>query len=100
MSAESVVKSLEAKLAEFAGLNARVRFDMGDDGTIAIDAKDGAPRLADEAMEADCTIRVSAENMEKLIAGDLNPMLAYTLGKLKIDGSLGVAMKVAALLEE
>jgi putative sterol carrier protein len=51
-------------------------------------------------MEAVCTIRVSAENMEKLMAGALNPMLAYTLGKLKIDGSMGVAMKVAALLEE
>jgi len=100
MSAENVAKALEAKLAEFAGLNARVRFDMGDAGTIAVDAKDGTPRLADESMEADCTIRVSAENMEKLMAGALNPMLAYTLGKLKIDGSLGVAMKVAALLEE
>jgi len=100
VSAESVARSLEAKLAEFAGLNARVRFDMGGDGTIAVDAKDGPPRIADERMEADCTIRVSAENLEKLIAGALNPMLAYTLGKLRIDGSLGVAMKVAALLEE
>jgi putative sterol carrier protein len=27
-------------------------------------------------------------------------MMAYTLGKLKIEGSMGVAMKVAALLEE
>jgi len=34
------------------------------------------------------------------MAGALNPMLAYTLGKLKVDGSMGVAMKVAALLEE
>jgi putative sterol carrier protein len=35
-----------------------------------------------------------------LIDGELNAMMAYTLGKLKIDGSMGVAMKVAALLEE
>ncbi len=50
--------------------------------------------------DADCTIRISAENLAKLIDGELNPMMAYTLGKLKIDGSMGVAMKVAALLEE
>jgi len=100
MSAESIKETLAGRLPEFAGLNARIRFDMGEDGTIAIDAKDGPPRLADESMEAVCTIRVTAENMEKLMAGTLNPMLAYTLGKLKIDGSLGVAMKVAALLEE
>jgi len=100
MSTESITQGLEDRLSDFAGLNARIRFDMGADGAIAIDAKDGAPNIADENMDADCTIRVSAENMEKLMAGALNPMLAYTLGKLKIDGSMGVAMKVAALLEE
>ncbi len=100
MSTETITQGLQGRLADFAGLNARIRFDMGADGAVAIDAKDAAPRLADENMEADCTIRVSAENMEKLMAGALNPMLAYTLGKLKVDGSMGVAMKVAALLEE
>ena len=38
--------------------------------------------------------------MAKLMDGALNPMMAYTLGKLKIEGSMGIAMKVAALLEE
>lgn len=100
MSAETITQGLQDRLSDFAGLKARIRFDMGADGAVAIDAKDGAPRLTDDSMEADCTIRVSVENMEKLMAGALNPMLAYTLGKLKIDGSMGVAMKVAALLEE
>ena len=100
MSIETISQGLQGRLSEFAGLNARIRFDMGADGAIAIDAKDGAPRMADGDMEADCTIRLSAENMEKLMAGALNPMLAYTLGKLKVDGSMGVAMKVAALLED
>ena len=100
MSSETIAQGLQNRLGEFAGLNARVRFDMRADGAIAIDAKNGAPHIADESMEADCTIRTSAENMEKLMAGTLNPMLAYTLGKLKVDGSMGVAMKVAALLED
>ncbi|MHA1599633.1 MAG: SCP2 sterol-binding domain-containing protein [Alphaproteobacteria bacterium] len=100
MSIETITQDLQNRLSEFAGLNARIRFDMGTDGAIAIDAKDGTPGMADDDMEADCTIRISAENMEKLMTGALNPMLAYTLGKLKIDGSMGVAMKVAALLEE
>lgn len=100
MSSESITQDLQNRLSDFAGLNACVRFDMGADGTIAVDAKNGAPCIADDSMEADCTIRVSVENMEKLMAGTLNPMLAYTLGKLKIDGSMGIAMKVAARLEE
>jgi putative sterol carrier protein len=39
-------------------------------------------------------------DLEKLTAGELNPMLAYTLGRLKVEGSMGIAMKVAALLED
>ncbi|MFQ5775316.1 MAG: SCP2 sterol-binding domain-containing protein [Kiloniellaceae bacterium] len=100
MSVESVTRSIEARLNDFAGLNARVAFDLGADGVIAIDATAGPPALSHEAGEADCTIRVSADNLAKLIDGSLNPMMAYTLGKLKIDGSMGIAMKVAALLEE
>ena len=38
--------------------------------------------------------------MEKLMAGTLNPTLAYSLGKLKVDGSLGVALKLASMMEE
>ena len=101
MSVDRIVQSIEARLADFAGLGARIRFDLGADGAIAVDATASPPGLSREpGDEADCTIRVSAENLEKLIDGSLNPMLAYTLGKLKIDGSMGVAMKVAALLED
>ncbi|MEE8188799.1 MAG: SCP2 sterol-binding domain-containing protein [Kiloniellales bacterium] len=100
MSLDKITKSFEARLNDFAGLNARVIFDLGDDGVIAVDATASPPALSHEAIEADCTIRLSADNMEKLIEGALNPMMAYTLGKLKIDGSMGVAMKVASLLEE
>ena len=61
---------------------------------------DAGGDAADEAAETDCTIRISAGDMAQLMSGGLNPMMAYTLGKLKIEGSLGVAMKVASLLEE
>jgi putative sterol carrier protein len=35
----------------------------------------------------------------QLIDGRLSPTLAYTLGQIKVEGSLGVAMKLASLLE-
>ncbi len=100
MTAEKISQTLESNLAAFAGLGYKVAFDLGDDGAIAIDATGSAPVLVDAWDDADCTIRISAENLVKLIDGELNAMMAYTLGKLKIDGSMGVAMKVAALLEE
>ena len=100
MSLESITKSLEARLNDFAGLNARVLFDLGEDGVISVDGTTNPPTLGHEAIEADCTIRFTAADMEMMMEGALNPMLAYTMGKLKVDGSLGVAMKVASLLED
>ncbi len=100
MTVEKIAQALESNLAAFAGLGAKVAFDLSDDGMLAIDATGSPPVMSDAADDADCTIRISAENLAKLIDGELNPMMAYTLGKLKIEGSMGVAMKVAALLEE
>ncbi len=100
MTVEKIAQALESNLAAFAGLGAKVAFDLGDDGVLAIDATGSPPALADALDDADCTIRISADDMAKLLDGALNPMMAYTLGKLKIEGSMGIAMKVAALLEE
>ncbi len=100
MTLENIARKLESNLATFTGLGYKVAFDLGDDGVLAIDGTGSQPALTDITDDADCTIRISAENLAKLIDGELNPMMAYTLGKLKIEGSMGVAMKVAALLEE
>ena len=83
MSLDGITKSIERRLADFAGLNARVQFDMGEDGVISIDATTNPPTLGHEAIEADCTIRLSAADMEMMIEGALNPMMAYTLGDRK-----------------
>ena len=45
-------------------------------------------------LEADCTITVSAEVLEKLRDGELNLMMAVMGGQIKIDGDMGLAMKV------
>ena len=100
MTLEDINRKLESNLATFAGLGYKVAFDLGEDGTLAIDGTGPQPTMTDATDDADCTIRISVENLAKLMDGELNPMIAYTLGKLKIDGSMGVAMKVAALLEE
>ena len=100
MSLERITEKLTPQLGSFAGLDARIAFDLGEDGTVLVDATVSPPTLSNEADGADCTIKVSAEDLEGMMDGTVNPMLAYTLGKLKVEGSMGVAMKVAALLEE
>jgi putative sterol carrier protein len=90
---------LNAALATLAGLGEIVRFDLGDDGTYTVDARAPQPLLlTDSEEEPACTIRISKENLNKLIEGRLDPMLAYTFGKIKVSGSLGVAMKLVNAL--
>ncbi|MBV0913532.1 SCP2 sterol-binding domain-containing protein [Anianabacter salinae] len=81
------------------GLNKRplgtsVKFDCGEDGAITVDHD--TARVADE--DAACTIRISRGNLEKLIAGDLNPMTAFAMGKIKVSGDMSVALKLSQLL--
>jgi putative sterol carrier protein len=38
------------------------------------------------------------DTMKELLSGDSNPMMAVMMGKVKIKGDMGVAMKVQSLL--
>ena len=100
MSYSDLADTFRRRAIEFSPLKARVLFDFGDGGAILVDASASPPEIHEETGEADCTIRVTVENLEKLMTGAMNPTLAYTLGRLKIDGSMGLAMKVANLLDE
>ena len=99
MSLESVTERLRADVARFAGLNAKVKFALDEGGVILIDATQSPPALSHADEEAACTIRLSEAKLLKLMDGQLSPTLAYTLGQIKVEGSLGVAMKLANLLE-
>lgn len=71
-----------------------LKFDCGADGALTLDG--GQAALADNP--ADCTIAISVANLEKLIAGKLNPMTAFAMGKLKVSGDMSVALKLGKLL--
>jgi ubiquinone biosynthesis protein UbiJ len=57
------------------------------------------PTLSDEDGEADCAIRLPEDRLQQLLDGRMSSTLAYTLGQIKVEGSLGVAMKLASLLK-
>ena len=89
---------LKTVMPRLGGLGAIIAFDFGADGSYTVDARGAVAKLADDDAEAACTIKASAATMIKLIDGSLDPMLAYTLGKLKVSGSMGIAMKLASSL--
>lgn len=91
--------TLEEGLGKLAGLGAVVCFDLGSDGQWFIDARSRNPVLhQDDGEDPDCTIKISADNLTKLMGGRLDPMLGYTLGKIKVRGSMGVAMKLVSAI--
>ena len=100
MSIETVADHVRQRLPELAPLNARVKFAVEPAGSVVVDATATPPRLIVGDEDADCTIHVGEDNFHKLIDGSLNPTLAYTLGQIRVEGSLGVAMKLASLLDQ
>ena len=89
---DTAVQQLSAKMAD--GFDGLAKFVIEGEGAIMLDAS-GA-RAADE--EADVTMTASVEVFKAILDGDMNPTMAFMTGKLKIDGSMGQAMKLASAL--
>ena len=100
MSLESATAAIRAKAALAPKLGYRVTFDLGEDGIIYWDGTQVPAAIGNEAGESDTTLTLSLESLQKLIDGNLNPTLAYMTGRLKVEGSMGVALKIGQLLED
>jgi putative sterol carrier protein len=97
----TLMSAMRARSSSLRGLGYRVQFMLEDTGdTILLDASTTKVEVSEEEGEADTVLRLSSADLGKLIAGKLSPMMAFSLGKLKVDGSKGVAMKLASLLDE
>lgn len=81
----------KAKAGDFDGT---AKFDIEGEGAVIID-NTGA-RIADD--EADVTLSADAETFQSILEGDTNPTAAFMTGKLKVDGDMGMAMKLASVL--
>ena len=91
-----LAKGAEALNEKLSGgdFDASAKFEITDLGAIVLDAS-GA-RVSDD--EADVTLSADAETFEEILSGELNPTSAFMSGKLTIDGDMGTAMKLAAVL--
>ncbi|SIO03484.1 SCP2 sterol-binding domain-containing protein [Vannielia litorea] len=89
---DSAVAALNEKLG--GGFDGVAKFVIEDEGSIIVDS-DGA-RASDD--EAEVTMSADAETFEAILSGDLNPTAAFMGGRLKVDGDMGLAMKLGGAL--
>lgn len=102
MTLDEIVSEMEKQSYKLKELNHTVLFDLGDDGKVLLDATGSAVKITPnpDTDDAETTLSLSTENLLKLMQGDLNPMAAFTMGRLKVFGSKGIALKLASLLDQ
>ena len=100
MTLAALTEAVRARIAAAEPLNARVKFDLGADGLIVVDATGREPRAGNADAPADTTLTMSAEVLRRLLDGTLDPTLAYMTGKLKVEGSMGVALKLTSMFAD
>lgn len=87
----AAVNALSQKVQSFDGT---AKFVIEGEGAIMID--ENGVRAGDEPAEV--TLTANRETFEGILNGDVNPTTAFMTGKLKLDGSMGLAMKLGSAL--
>lgn len=100
MSLESITQQITARIAKAAGMDKKVKFDFGDDGIVHVDNTQSPPVVSHDDEEADVTLACSIDTFEAILSGSKDPNIAFMMGQLKVRGSMGLAMKLNAILEE
>lgn len=88
----AAVAALNNKIA--AGFPGTAKFVIAGEGNIMLDGS-GA-RAGDDA--SDVTLTADAETFQGILAGTVNPTAAFMMGKLTVDGDMGLAMQLGAAL--
>lgn len=90
---ETAVSAIAARLpGGFA--DGVAKFTIPGEGSVVVDSQ--GVHAGDDA--ADVELTATAEVFEQLLAGEIGAAAAFMTGKLKVDGSMGLAMKLGTLL--
>lgn len=97
MSIDNLISQFEKRAATAAPIGGTLKFEVDGMG-ILIDGSGETNTVKASEDAADCTISLTAEVLQKLRDGEINPMMAVMGGQIKISGDMGLAMKVQSLM--
>ena len=99
MTYEELVKQVKdiAEKADAGKIQEHVAFQFNIEGEAAgafyLEVKDGRAVVEPyEYYDRDVLVRCTAETLLKIVEGKLDPILAYTIKKIKVEGDLGKAL--------
>jgi putative sterol carrier protein len=93
-SLEDITERLRSALEGKAGLDKTLKLDLRGEGVVFIDG----PTVTNEDLPADCTVSLSKEDLMALAQGQLDPMTALMRGRMRVNGDMGVAMRLRPIL--
>jgi putative sterol carrier protein len=100
-AAEIFSQMPDAFLAEKAGgLRATIQFDLSGEGggDWAVAIADGTCTIVEgQAENPELTIGMAANDFVQMIDGDLQPMVAFMQGKIRLQGDTSLALKFQEL---
>lgn len=94
---------LNAEPTPIIGMDTSYSFDLSgeDGGMFGLKIADGkAETIIGDPGDVDCALAMSVKDFKKLLGGNLNSAASYMIGKLKVKGSLGNALKLENLLKQ
>jgi putative sterol carrier protein len=98
MALEKIIDGLKDRVGDDCGLGAVIKFDFGDQGTVTLDAVQIPNQISESGTDPDCTMIISIDDFMAMADGSLDGVSAFMTGRLKVQGDMGIAMKLGAIL--
>ena len=100
MTAKEYLQNTASRLtvADIDGVTTTLHFDFGGGADYSMIVADGKAEVVDGFVgTAECVVKAEADDFVKIATGDMNPMMAMMMGKLKLSNP-GAMMKYAKML--
>lgn len=108
MTYESIVEAARNKFydVDVSSVKGTMAFQINIEGKAVngifyIEIKDGKVNVEPyEYYDRNAVITISGTNFIKLINGKLDPVIAFTTGKIKVDGDVGAALEMIKFIKQ
>lgn len=97
MTLQEITAKMKEGAAKKSAFGNTVKFAT-EQGVVYIDGNANPPAVSNDDKPADCTLKMEFSDFDDLINRKLDGMTAFMTGKLKIEGDMGVAMKLQSIL--